>query len=85
MHITPDVFLLAHEVHWDDDKKQINFDNASANSWFVELAASRMPTGAICEFMRVAPRSHKWCLWKRRNEERVRRFEWEKLEQKVRI
>lgn len=85
MHVTPDVFLLAKEVCWDDKNKRINFDDTPANAWFVELAASRMPTGAIREFMRVAPRSHKWCLWRRRNEERVRCFEWDKLKQKVRL
>lgn len=85
VHVTPDVFLLAHEVHWDDSKQQIQFDNENTTAWFVELAASRMPHGAIREFMRIAPRRQKWCLWKRRNEERIRSFEWDKLEQKVRI
>lgn len=85
MHMTPDVFLLAHEVYWDNDAKQIKHEESQPNAWFVELAASRMSSGAVREFMRVATHSHKWCLWRRDNEPRVRCFDWEKLGKKVRL
>jgi hypothetical protein len=82
---TPQVFLLAREVHWDGEMEQISINDKEPNAWFVELGASAGHVNPVREFMRVATRPHQWALWCRRGEMRVRAFDWETLAKKVRL
>ena len=83
--VTPQIFLLAREVFWNNDSKTISSDEDTPNAWFVELGASSGHKYAIKEFMRVAPRPHKWAVWCRRGESRARAFDWSQLAKKVRL
>lgn len=83
---TPEVFLLAREVHWDADREEIAInEDLERNAWFVTLAASVGSANPVREFLRIAPHKRPWCLWCRRGEMRVRAFEWDKLSKKVRL
>jgi hypothetical protein len=79
---TPDVFMVAREECYDAATGE--FCVGEPNCWFVELAAGRAGL-PVREFMRVAPYPHRWVAWCRRNEPRVKAFEWGKLSKKVRL
>lgn len=85
VYAAQDAFLLAREVAWDAERKEISIDeSAPRNAWFVQLAATADNADAFGRFMRVAPHPHPWVLWCRRGEMRVREFQWNKLQKKVR-
>jgi hypothetical protein len=52
---TPQVFLLAHEVHYSPDTNTMTYD-LPPNAWFVELAAATNHANPVREFLRVATR-----------------------------
>jgi hypothetical protein len=77
---TPDCFMLASEVRYDNEQ----ICGGEPNAWFVELgAATEACANPVREFMRVAPWEHEYALWRRNNEPRVRAFSWDKLKRKV--
>lgn len=79
----PDAFMLAIEAHWDEDTEQI-ISGREPNAWFVELAAtSGKCRSVLAEMLRVAPHPHQWAVWHRRNEPRLRAFDWNKLLRKA--
>jgi hypothetical protein len=81
---TPDVFMVAREEHYDEQREELSIDrNAAPNCWFIELAASANHTNPVREFMRVAPWPHKYAAWCRRGEMRVKAFNWNKLIKKI--
>jgi hypothetical protein len=82
VYSTPQVFLLAREVHWDADAKEMR-DEGERNAWFVELAASAGHANPIREFMRVASRPQQWALWCRHNSFEIKAHDWAKLSKKV--
>ena len=84
VHSTPQVFLLAREVHWDAEQKEMH-DEGEQNAWFVELAAASSCTNPVREFMRVASRPHKWALWCRHNSFEIKAHTWAQLAKKVRL
>ena len=82
VYSTPQVFLLAREVHWDAEQKEMR-DEGERNAWFVELAASAGHANPIREFMRVASRPQQWALWCRHNSFEIKAHNWAKLSKKV--
>ena len=74
--------MCAKEVHWDGKAVDMNKE---ANAWFVYMAASENHSNPVREFMRLATRPHKWALWSRHNESRVRAFAWDALSRKVNL
>jgi hypothetical protein len=80
VHSTPEVFLLAHETHWDGEECD---DDQEPNAWFVELAASTGHANPVREFMRVASRPQQWALWCRHNTFEIKPHDWGKLARKV--
>lgn len=81
---TPEVFMVAREEHYDDERKELSIDGSLApNCWFIELAASAGHANPVGEFMRVAPYPHKYAAWCRRGEMRVRAFNWDKLSKQI--
>ena len=81
VYSTPEVFLLAREVHWDAEREEIT-NEGERNAWFVELAAAGH-ANPVREFMRVASRPHKWALWCRHGSFRIRAHDWTTLSKKV--
>lgn len=82
---TKDSFMLATEVYWDEETEQILPDR-EPNAWFVELAAtSGRIKNVLHDLVRVAPHGHKFALWARRNEPRIRAFDWETVTRKAGI
>lgn len=79
---TPEVFMLAHTVHWDDAAGVVHDAGMRHNAWFVELAAGCC-RGAVGKLMGLAPYPLPWVCYRRRNEPRVRAFRWEKLSGKA--
>lgn len=84
VYSAPDGFMLANEARWDEDREEIDIGGEEPNAWMVELASAEGPE-AFARFMRTAPHAHKWVLWCRRGEFRVRAFSWEKLIRKLRV
>lgn len=85
VYSSPDAFIMGREVCWDEERQEISIDeSAEKNAWFVELAAVLDGADAFGRFAAMAPRPHKWVLWCRRGEMRVRSFPWSKLNMKVR-
>jgi hypothetical protein len=80
VYSTPEVFLLAHETHWDGEACN---DQLPPNAWFVELAAAAGCANPVREFMRVASRPQQWALWCRHNQFEIRAYDWRKLARKV--
>jgi hypothetical protein len=99
VHSTPSVFVLAREVTWDPNRKEIlNFCSFAAtsnhNAWFVEIAASndnnRGPRAdgvhPIWHFLRCAPYPQEFVLWRRQfgNRHRgVHAHTWKNLSRRV--
>jgi hypothetical protein len=84
VYSSPDAFMLARQVSWDAERREIAInDNAPLNAWLVELAAVSDGADAFGRFMRVAPHPQPWVLWCRRGEMRVRAFNWNKLTKKI--
>jgi hypothetical protein len=84
VHSTPSVFLLAQEVNWNLDSKEI-VEGQKPNAWFVELAAATCHN-PMKEFLRVATRPHKFVLWCRQSRGRkhdVHAYRWEHLARRV--
>lgn len=79
---TPQVFLLAHETHYDPETNEMTME-LTPNAWFVPLAASVGHANPIAEFLRVATRPHKWACWCRHNTFRVHAYPWRKLAARV--
>jgi hypothetical protein len=79
---TPQVFLLAHETHYDPETQSMNME-LTPNAWFVELAAAIDHHNPVREFLRVATRPHKWALWHRRNSFHLHAYPWQKLATRV--
>jgi hypothetical protein len=80
VYSTPQVFLLAHECHWNGAEDSYEGEH---NAWFVELAAAVGHANPIREFLRVASRPHKWALWCRHNNFEIKAHDWAKLARKV--
>jgi hypothetical protein len=83
VHSTPSVFLLAQEITWDPVAKEII--KGIPNAWFVELAAATC-LNPIAEFLRVAPRPHKYVLWYRQSIGRphnLHAYRWDHLSRRV--
>jgi hypothetical protein len=80
VYSTDEVFLLAHETHWDGESCD---DDQEPNAWFVPLAASAGHANPVREFMRVASRPQQWALWCRHNSFEIRAYDWRKLARKV--
>lgn len=86
VYATPQVFLLAREVFYDQANQQvIRNDDKDSNAWFVELAASVGNANPVREFMRVAPRARQWALWCRHNNFEIKAHQWAQLARKVRL
>jgi hypothetical protein len=81
VYSTPQLFMLARECHWDGE--QI-VDGGTANAWLVTLAAAVGCTDFMRRLMDALPHPQAWILWQRRGEIRVRAFDWNKLDKKVR-
>jgi hypothetical protein len=78
VYSTPDAFMLARQVSWDEERQEVAInDDAPVNAWLVELAAGN--ADAFGRFMRVVPRPQPWVLWSRRGESRIRAFRWDNL------
>ena len=82
VYSTPQVFLLAREVHWDAEQKEMR-DEGERNAWFVELAAAVGCANPVWHFMRVASRPQRWALWCRHNSFEIKAHDWAKLSKKV--
>jgi hypothetical protein len=82
VYSTPEVFLLARQVYWDAEERQMHADR-EPNAWFVELAAATGCANPVREFMRVAPRPHQWALWCRHNNFTIKPHAWGQLARKV--
>lgn len=79
---TPQVFLLAHETHYDPETQEMNME-LTPNAWFVPLAASVGHANPVAEFLRVATRPQEWALWCRRNSFQIHAYRWQKLAARV--
>lgn len=79
---TPQVFLLAHEVHYSPDNNTMTYD-LPPNAWFVPLAAATGHANPVAEFLRVATRPHVWACWCRHNAFRIHAYPWSKLARRV--
>jgi hypothetical protein len=82
IYSTDEVFLLAHQTHWDGGECD---DDLPPNAWFVTLAASAGHGNPVREFMRVAPRPQQYALWCRHNSFEIKAHAWAKLSKKVRL
>jgi hypothetical protein len=80
VYSSPQVFVCGRECFWDGEDYHMD---KTPNAWFVYMAAAVDQTSPVREFMRVANRPHKWALWCRRNDGRVRAYDWETLAGKV--
>jgi hypothetical protein len=80
LYSSPEIFLCAREVLWDGETAYMS---NRPNAWFVHMAASSGHANPVKAFMQAATKPHRWVLWHRRNEERLRVFNWESLARKV--
>lgn len=71
-------FIMGQEVYWDEEHK-VAIEDKEPNAWFVELAAMLGGGEPFLRFMQVAPYPHRWVLWQRRNDGRLRARLWHDL------
>jgi hypothetical protein len=64
VHVTPEIFLCAEELHWDGEKAIMD---RTPNAWFVYMAAATGTENPVREMVRVAPRPQPFVLWSRHN------------------
>lgn len=81
VYSTPQLFMLAREVRWDGEQMV----EGEPNAWLISLAAAVNRPTFMRDFLAVLPHRQPWILWQRRGEIRVRSFNWDKIERKVRL
>ena len=79
VHVTPEVFLCAEELHWNGEKAIMDKE---PNAWFVYMAAATGGNNAVREMVRVAPRPQPFVIWSRNNNG-LRVYRHEHLARKV--
>jgi|688.fasta_scaffold1402096_1 hypothetical protein len=79
VHVTPEIFLCAEELHWDGEKAIMD---KSPNAWFVYMAAATGTENPVREMVRVAPRPQPFVVWSRNNNG-LRVYRHEHLARKV--
>ena len=84
VYSTSQLFLLAHEVHYDPTLNQASHDQPH-NAWFIELAAVTRHLNPFCEFMKIAPHPQEWIVFHRRNSFEPHAYRWSRFASKVRF
>ena len=82
VHSSPEVFLLAHEAHYNQETNTMTYD-LPPNAWFVPLAAATGHANPLAEFLRVATRPQEWAAWCRHNAFHIHAYPWRKLAARV--
>lgn len=78
---TPNVLLLAKEVHWCSKSNSIQTDIVEPNAWFIELCCIlNTKNFFVKDVLNLASRPHPWAVWMRRNKYKV--YTWESLRSK---
>lgn len=77
--VRPDVFLMAEQVRWDNEAKQII--EGEPNAWYVRLAAVGDGV-AWWQLFETVPWRHEFVLWQRRNDGNLRARRHESLKKK---
>lgn len=73
-----DLFVMGRETRWDGEQ----IIEGEPNAWYITMAAAR-GGNAILRVMDLAPYPHEWCLWRRRNDGRIRAHKWQDLIMKL--
>jgi hypothetical protein len=82
VYVTPDVFMLAHEVRWDGEELH---EDGVANCWFIELSGGSGRRSPFKEFMKVAPRRLEYVAWHKHGSTRPHVYGWEKFAVKIKL
>lgn len=80
VYSSPEIFICGQEVLWDGESVYMS---SRPNAWHVYMAASSGHANPVRAFMQTATKPHRWVLWRRRNEDRLRVFDWGTLARKV--
>jgi hypothetical protein len=78
----PNLFMLAKEVYWDSDKKEISKDD-KPNAWFVGIGSTKDSHNPVKELIQKAPHPLEWVVWMRRNQYKA--YKWKYLAAKVKL
>lgn len=79
VHVTPNVFLCAEELHWNGEKAEMDKE---PNAWFVYMAAATGTENPVREMVRIAPNPQPFVIWSRNNNG-LRVYRHEHLARKV--
>ena len=75
---TSNALLLAKEINWDPENKNIQTDVVEPNAWFVELCCIIDSSKFfIKDILNLASRPRPWAVWMRRN--KYKAYTWEAL------
>ena len=80
--VRPDVFLMAHQLRWDNEAKQVV--EGEPNAWYVRMGAVASGMAPHEAFTKATPWHHEWVLWQRRDDGKIRARRWNDLATKGR-
>jgi hypothetical protein len=81
--ITKKLFILASELNYDPETKDIDMQTSNTNAWFIELAANATSESVFKHIVRILPNKQEWTLWFRRGSDKLHAYKWDEFTRKA--